>query len=462
MATPSPTYRQKSASSFNRVRFSPYNLSKKSSLLNLTGHPHTHPNPPPPAFNLPVVSEASKFTHEGQEFVQTSHVQLDFSLFRDGRQVLPSQAEQAAIVALFPTCFGLTFCPPFLVIRCTKLPAKPWPATVAGLPLFLTTSPEDDPMEFGITPLGPKATIPANIQAWQTPNLDTIKQVFAVLDKMNANVHTLKWIGWSLIALGVSPPTTDWKKHLTPFINDIKITYIWGEETMEELAVRRKVPDGRVTDDVFYDTLRPGVMVASELGAGRYSATTSGVILESPSGGKFLTLASHGFLGGVGEHVYHPDPRGRLIGEIVKVFGHSDISLASLRDGYQYSRETFSVPEDQVKRFGKLLRTEEMVIGNKTYMDTPFNGRCEGTLVNVDFNRVDDDPEGTTNIAVGTFHYIGNGSDILLNGCCGGVIWEDNHNLIGQFRFQKKDKAGMCYSPAFTELESYGYTISEV
>lgn len=38
---------------------------------------------------------------------------------------------------------------------------------------------------------------------------------------------------------------------------------------------------------------------------------------------------------------------------------------------------------------------------------------------------------------IGIFTYLGNGADTLFGGCCGGVIWNSDHDVLGQFRFQQ-------------------------
>jgi hypothetical protein len=42
-------------------------------------------------------------------------------------------------LSLFPTTFAAEVVPPYVIIRVETLPPKPWPFTVSGLPLWLTT-----------------------------------------------------------------------------------------------------------------------------------------------------------------------------------------------------------------------------------------------------------------------------------------------------------------------------------
>lgn len=461
----SHVYRKNSTSPFKIARFSPYKLSRKSPLLlELTGHSHAHPNPSPPKYSLPTHSNVFSFTHEGEEFLATRHVKLDFELFRDGKPCIPSSEQNRAIMALFPTSFLLSFSPPFLVVACLKLPAKPWPITVAGIPLYLTTDAKSSPMNFGLDGRGLKAYTDANIDRWKTPDMETFKKIFRLFDNLDANIHRLQWIGSCFLALGVSEPYPDWRTRLPFTINDIRIGYIFGEQTEHEKAFRRKLPAGRVPDNEIYRDLRPGVMVTSKsLDQEAYDImTTSGVCLQSPSGTKYITIAKHGFPGGVDDQVLHPSRAGHRIAEVTKVFGETDIAITKLADVH-YSRETFSTAEAPTRPFRNLLDISHAHIYDFIFMDTPFNGRCEGVLMKVDVLRVPtDEPAGEIQYVVGSFSYFGNGADTLLDGCCGGVIWNSDYDVLGQFGLEKHGIDQLSYCSSFDQLRCLGYTLSDV
>lgn len=466
LASPSVhAYRKTSVSPFHRVRFSPYKVPQKSrSLLNLYGHPHSHPDPPPPPFKLPLTSDASHFQHEGEDYITTRHVKLDFTLFKDGRQNTATALQIQAIKELFPTCEKLVFSPPFLVVVCSTLPEKPWPTTVAGLPLFLTNDPEEEPMDLGITCSGPKITIDASILPWQTPTMHVFKILLQTLKKYNVGIDRVQWIGWSILALARKAPSGDWRKTLPWTINGIRIGYVFGDESHQEMAMRKQAPTTMTRDDSIYTHMRPGVMVAATVRENPFleELSTAGICLLSPSGKRYLTVASHAFQAGVGGFVYHPNTKGHAVGQISKVMGMSDISLADMAD-VKYSRETFSDPQAPVRPFGRLLATHETTVGEFIYLDTPFNGRCEGTLMKVEVRQIpSDEPSEDTQYIVGDFVYFGNGADILFEGSCGGVIWNENFDVLGQFRWQLKEGNRMCYCPSYQNLEGLGYHISSL
>lgn len=458
------TYRKNSASPFKTVRFSPYKLPQKSaSSLYLTGHSHAHPNPATPAYNLPVTSTPVHIAHEGEVFENTRHVRLDFELFEDGQQCTPSREQFQTILSLFPTSFKLSFSPPFMIVACIKPPPKPWPVTVAGMPLYLTTDGETSPMDYGLTGRGPRRLIEAGIERWRTPSLETFQQLFGLFDSLGAKIHRLQWIGWCFLALGASEPYADWRARLPFVVNGIRMGYVFGEQTVHEKALRRKLPADRIPDDEAYIDLRPGVMIASKTSGHENSdvMTTSGVCLQSPSGKKYITVAKHGFPGGVGDQVWHPNPSGRCIAKVSKVFGETDIALAELGNVH-YSKETFSAPDALASAFGSLLDVKQLRVGDPIFMDTPYNGRCEGSLMKVGVLRIlSDEPADDTEYVIGAFAYFGNGADTLFDGCCGGVVWNSSHNVVGQFCFQQDGVDKLCYCPTFDALRRLDYIIAD-
>jgi hypothetical protein len=233
-----------------------------------------------------------------------------------------------------------------------------------------------------------------------------------------------------------------------------------------------KVPATNVTHDTQYEReqLRPGIMLAgfhSDMAQGL--ATTSGVCVESPTSGKrFITVAAHGFPASVGDSVYHPrvelsngltDARYQ-IATIERKFGDTDIALAQLEPGIRYSGETFSDPEPgqpQAQPFRSLKHPGTLKIGDTVFMNTPVTGKCEGVHVETEwtigFEASDEAPHESKVICeIALFSYWGNGSDIFFEGCRGGVIWDENFDVLGQFRFPEKDGQKRVYSPSFQLL----------
>ena len=61
----------------------------------------------------------------------------------------PTMDEFHAIAELFPHHVGTAVIGPFLVITVKELPKTPWPVSLAGLPLHLTTTPFEVPWQLG-------------------------------------------------------------------------------------------------------------------------------------------------------------------------------------------------------------------------------------------------------------------------------------------------------------------------
>lgn len=95
-------------------------------------------------------------------------------------------------------------------------------------------------------------------------------------------------------------------------------------------------------------------------------------------------------------------------------------------------------------------------------MDTPFNGHCEGIVVAVRMMRLPSDKPVTPHrYVVGTFDYIGNGSAQPLDGCCGGVVWTEEFEVIGQFRCLDVEDC-TAYITSFEHLIDLGYKLSNI
>lgn len=62
-----------------------------------------------------------------------------FSLVEDGMYRVPTREEHKTILQAFPSATGVGIFIPMVVVRFSKLPSKPWPLSVAGLPVVFTT-----------------------------------------------------------------------------------------------------------------------------------------------------------------------------------------------------------------------------------------------------------------------------------------------------------------------------------
>jgi hypothetical protein len=474
----SPAVRLKSASPWRITRFSPY-LPRNPLIPGLSTLAITPPIPNP----LYQASSSAIQNSPQQRPEKVVRLILPFSLRNNGVPRGPTEEELPEFQKLFPTLRNIGYQHPFLVLRVEKLPEKPWPTFLADLPLWLTTSADEPPLELGKSArASQKFNVKGEIEYYKTPKEATIFEIFDLVNEKGAEIDRIQWDGCFFRAFGSQEPEQGWQNRLPSRINGFSISYIWTKSTMEEHALRMKLPDANTTDDTYYGPqhLRPGVMLGGfhnnmQQGLG----TTSGVCVESPnSGKKFITVAAHGFPASVGDAVYHPRayisngmPDARFqIATIDRKFGDTDIALAELMPGIRYSRETFSEPEPgqpQAQPFRSLKNPETMNPGEAVFMNTPVNGQCEGVHIITDwtlgFEASDEVPEERKkHCEIAQFSYWGNGSDIFLEGCCGGVIWDENFDVLGQFRFQVKDGRKLSYSPTFKRLIDQGYQLSTI
>jgi hypothetical protein len=406
---------------------------------------------------------------------------LPFSFLENGVPRGPTELEFWELRKHFPTLRTASYGHPFLVLRVDNMPDKPWPTFVADLPLWLTTSVHEPPLDMGkFARAYQEFNVKGNIERYQTPNETTIFEIFDLVNERGAGIDRITWDGCMFHAFGSKEPGHGWQNRLPSRINDFAISFTWTKSTLEEHALRMKLPDADVTDDTRYDPqhLRPGIMLGGvhnnmQQGLG----TASGVCVKSPKTGKtFITVAAHGFPASVGDAVYHPrahvwngKPDARYqIATIDRKFGDTDIALAELIPGISYAGETFSDPKPgypPAKPFRSLKNPKDTKWGDKVFMNTPVNGLCEGIHLKTEwalvFEATDEDPqERAKHCKISNFSYFGNGSDIFFEGCCGGVIWDADFDVLAQFRFQQKDGQMLAYSPTFKVLIDQGYQLS--
>ncbi len=89
----------------------------------------------------------------------SNHEQIEFESFRlvkDGQDRLPiNEEEHNMILEAFPSAISVGIFLPTIVVRFKTLPEKPWPLTVAGLPVVFTT--DQDTIGFDYGRLGGRA-----------------------------------------------------------------------------------------------------------------------------------------------------------------------------------------------------------------------------------------------------------------------------------------------------------------
>jgi hypothetical protein len=475
----SPIVRHKSASPWRVIRFSPY-LPRNPLIPGFSTLSLAAPIPNP-LYQAPLSAQQKNPKQRPEKVVRLT---LPFSLRNNGIPRGPTEEEIPELQKLFPTLRTVGYQHPFLVLGVEKLPEQPWPTILADLPLWLSATPTRYPyLDIGKTArASQRFDVGGEIKHYKAIDEATILEIFRLVNERGAGVNRIRWDGCFFHALGDREPGEGWQNRLPSRINGLSISYTWNRSTMEEHASRLKIPAANVTDDTQYDQeqLRPGIMLGGFHNNMKHGlGTTSGVCVESPtSGKKFITVAAHGFAAGVGDLVYHPrvalssgEPDARYqIATIDRKFGDTDIALAQLKPGIRYSGETFSDPEPgqpQAQPFRSLKNPDTLGPGETVFMNTPVNGQCEGVHLVTEwalgFEASDEAPqESKMHCEITLFSYWGNGSEIFFEGCCGGVIWDENFDVLGQFRFQEKDGQKRAVSPSFNVLIDQGYQLSAI
>ncbi|KAI9886344.1 MAG: serine palmitoyltransferase component [Watsoniomyces obsoletus] len=200
-------------------------------------------------------------------------------------------------------------------------------------------------------------------------------------------------------------------------------------------------------------------MLGGRNGNGQELLTTSGVCVRLPDGHQYITAAVHGF----SEDVWHPTSRGRRIGRIVKRWLASDIALIQLEPDVKYARTTFVDEGDEPHPFTRIINPKiEMRHWDLVHMNTPFNGTCSGHLMGVLCEALPaDEPNSIHQFSHGKFIWFGQKADRILDACCGAVVFNDDHEVLGQFRFLNTE-GDTAYFPTFDPLIQDGYTLSEI
>lgn len=349
-----------------------------------------------------------------------------------------------------------------------KLPAKPWPLTIGGLPIQFATDEFEESFQRGRPGRGPKCLNDIDLLRSSDLSDDLLKLAVELFEELKIKIRDIYYFSgfWHITV----PDETEFQ--FLPFRIASRPAYY---RTFSEApdpdpaALRSKPASGVQFDDTKYTgapdaLLRPGIMLSSSLRTitkdGKteetYKTTTSGILVANQNGEIFITVATHGFEDdGL---VYHPDPhKGTVIGRIVDALSGTDISIAKLDAGLHYVNETFgTATEPNGVRLSGISPgyAPHLLAYDELFMNTPLNGGCEGSVLALGA-RV----EG----AIGK-KYIRHEWVIFENGdqpvgeSCGSPILDREGKVVGLFRY-KVATSNSCVCVSAMELGEYGYDI---
>jgi hypothetical protein len=397
----------------------------------------------------------------------SKRIELSYPLVENGRPLTPPPGGFSELLILFPTTFAAEVAPPYVIIRVRTLPPKPWPFTVGGLLLWLTTDESAGCFDRGITGKGPKALEHIDLQRKDEFSEDILREAIAVFRALQVKIRDIMWCaGFWRITI---PNNTDLKVLPWVIANQVCFYKFQSEDPdPDPSALRSKVPQDVEYDDTLYATtsnalLRPGIMVSSSIRVvtkdGKteetFKTTTSGILVVDRHGQPFITVATHGFEDdGL---VYHRNPvKGLVIGKIVDQLPGTDISIVKLNSGLRYVNETFGTKDnpDGIKTNGispcypPHLRVFDLIA-----MDNPFSGSCNGLVLALGAKI----PwEEDRDFVMHKWCIFENGNE-PVDGSCGSLILDSDRKVVGFFRF--KNNSVDCWCVSAMELRTFGYKI---
>lgn len=366
-------------------------------------------------------------------------------------RVIPPPREFQVLGSLLPTHSGIGVLGPFLVLNVDHLPTKPWPLSVAGLPLFITTATHARPWALG-RPGNPRHRVLEHHDGYRTRDRCLYEAVINYFEEEQISISEVVWFFgcWRITLSGAS-------EHPAALPGKICRTTIFylveANDRPVDAAFRGKIPARARFDDTPYSPLRPGIMVAS-----KSRLTTSGVFVKNGRDDVFMTVASHGFPDD-DTAVYHPNINASPVGEIDHRLGDTDIALMKLDNGALFENSSFqsNVEPNGVKLKG-IRDPFEMKMFDMVSMDTPFVGSIDGqflTVVMRSMPTTSQQPQWVTQ----TWAWFGQDpSSMPAEGSCGSAIWDEDGYVVSFFRYYvDEDHSGIGVGAH--ELVRNGYSL---
>ncbi|KAI9716646.1 MAG: hypothetical protein M1812_005184 [Candelaria pacifica] len=393
-------------------------------------------------------------------FSRSRKIELSYSLVQAGRATTPPLGDFTDLLRLFPTTFDVSVTPPYLVIRVRQLPPRPWPLTVAGLPVDFRIDELEESFQRGRLGRGPRALGQLDLHTKLDYSPDMLHRAVLVFRDLEVEIRDIFWFGgfWQ-----ISVPDESDIKQLPMSIANSPVFYQKLSEVPDPdpPALHIEPPQGIEYDNKVYTEstnapLRPGIMLTSSDSQRTFKTTTSGILVANNAGEHFITVSTHGF--NKDGLVYHPNPKGTLIGKVVLSLPDTDISIVKLNAGLRYVNETFRTAAAQPQGirnngispdYAPRLRTFDPLI-----MDKPFTGRSEGIVMGVGARITD------LKAAKYVLHQwsILENRDLSVGSSCGSPILNAADQVVGLFRF-KKTKSDLCLAVSAIELRNFGYEI---
>ncbi|KAK2795006.1 hypothetical protein FQN52_006885 [Onygenales sp. PD_12] len=402
------------------------------------------------------------------------HIILPFDLQRDPSAFNPENRKY--LYAIFPDVEVISFDKRFLRFYMNKLPSKPWPRTIAGVPAYFTSDPTN---EGPIAPIKRASSSRTRLSDDIDCRYDPTKrrQLFELIQKhflkVKIGIYEIQY--WSnFVVIVLDSDDTDMTA-VPRAVASCPCYYLFKSE----MGRRRDAPvlatnesHGDIYDDSQYAVLRPGIMLSSGVDeeSGQELLTTSGILVQDMNGDQSMTAASQGVPHG--QKVFHPHQNGREIGEAIMELPYTDIALVRLHDNETFLNEFFEnnhmlKPAPSLRGF---IRSSEVASGSTVFMDSAFTGYEEGIVGCYSVTRIPThdphDPHGpaTMEWIETRWDYFGQGSSQkYVDGAHGSVIWDGDGKILGFFRYAPASGhfVDWRHSLSVDHLIDKGFTVGE-
>lgn len=397
------------------------------------------------------------------------HLILPFDI-RDDEKAFLDPENRRLLYSIFTGTIGVATDGWFVYLQQSALPPKPWPLTVAGLPLYFQQQMGENPMPKALPVHWKNGSIAEDLNGrdmedW-VPLFHIIKNHFR---DIGVSITEVMYFS-HCVDIVLEHRDTDYTQ--LPRLAAKILCYYMFEDEMGRPSTphaRRLLDPAPGNPDISqYDTLQPGMRISSTYlpdSLDTFLATTTGVLVKDEVGNKFMTAAAHGFPGGkCGTSVWHAFPgTGRDIGELIMEVSHTDVALVKLHDRETFSNITFqndSIPVPiQLKKFVKSTDYPRRSI---MCLDSPDTGYIEVDYLVPGFRAIPSDDGSPMRDWVRTkWCYLGQDSGINFHQeMCGSAMWDKDGNVLGFFRYAPQQGAMVdwCVGIAADELINRGYT----
>ena len=376
-------------------------------------------------------------------------------LVSNGQARPPTVKEIQVLHEKFPSAKSVSTVPPMIIMECETLPSKPWPLTVAGLPLRFTENKWDalgadhsysggNKMEYltnydaqgGLA----EEALGAIIILFETELQIAVTSIVNIENQLEITVPDDTDL--SILPLRVANFGLVYK-----FASQVEIPQIGAMDLPFHVFV--------MWDRSKYVPLRPGTMVNIGSTSGTAVLATSGVAVEDKKGTRYFTSAGQSFSSKRFPCQNLGEPT--IPSEIHHHLTDPNISIVKLSSNQSYKNTTFHFKPRNSRTIAGLpisgvISPFQLTRYSLLTMDSPFSGYCRCILMGV--QQVKAPSSGWV-----TKHWMYFGTSLLgpLEGCAGTPILDKDGMLVSLLEHIRPD--GFATGVAASEIERHGYKI---